>query len=179
MLLVLILIYSMVLKESISLTTAIAIMCVLCVSRSVVPDSLRPHGLQSTRFLCPWDFPGKDTGVGCHFLLQGIFPTQGSNPGLLHCRQILYRLSYKGSPIYEDPCKSENVRSWLITWKPLAVLAWEKSSICSLVGKERRELEWITCCWWEENSFWAESYLRVTPYDCVSEVSKLLSRAWL
>ena len=41
-------------------------------------------------------FPGKDTGVGRHFLLQGIFPTQGSNPGLLHCRQILYRLSYKG-----------------------------------------------------------------------------------
>ena len=43
-------------------------------------------------------FPGKDTGVGCHFLLQGIFPTQGLNPGFLHCRQILYGLSYKGSP---------------------------------------------------------------------------------
>ena len=70
----------------------------LCVSRSVVPDSLRPHGLQSTRFLCPWDFPGKDTGVGGHFFLQGIFPTQDLNPGLLHRRQILYRLSYKGSP---------------------------------------------------------------------------------
>ena len=41
--------------------------------------------------------PGKNTGVGCPFLLQGIFPTQGSNPGLLHCRQILYRWSYKGS----------------------------------------------------------------------------------
>ena len=58
-------------------------------------DSLRPHGLQPTRLLHPWDFPGKDTAVGCHFLLQGIFPTQGSNPGLLQCRQILYRLSYK------------------------------------------------------------------------------------
>ena len=67
------------------------------VSRSVVPDSLRPHGLQSSRLLCPWDFPGKDTGVGCHFLLQGIFQTQGLNPSLLHCRQILYWLSYKGS----------------------------------------------------------------------------------
>ena len=64
-----------------------------------ISDSLRPHGLQSTRLLCPWDFPGKDTGVACHFLLQGIFPTQGSNPGLLHYRQILYRLSYKGSPL--------------------------------------------------------------------------------
>ena len=41
-----------------------------------MPDSLRPHGLQPTRLLCPWDFPSKDTGVGCHFLLQGIFPTQ-------------------------------------------------------------------------------------------------------
>ena len=68
------------------------------VSRSVVPDSLQPHGLQPSRLLCPWDFPGKDTGVGCYFLLQGIFPTQGSNAGLLHCRQILYPLSYKGSP---------------------------------------------------------------------------------
>ena len=58
---------------------------------------LRPHGLQPTRLLYPWDFPVKNTGVGCHFLLQGIFPTQESNPGLLHCRQILYRLSYEGS----------------------------------------------------------------------------------
>ena len=46
---------------------------------------------------CPWDFPSKNTGVGCHFLLQGIFPTQGSNPDLLHCRQMLYRLSHQES----------------------------------------------------------------------------------
>ena len=46
------------------------------------------------------DSPGKNTGVGCHALLQGIFPTQGSNPGLLLCRQILYQLSYQISPIY-------------------------------------------------------------------------------
>ena len=44
----------------------------------------------------PWDFPGKSAGVDCHFLLQGIFPTQGSNPGLPHCRQTLYRLSHQG-----------------------------------------------------------------------------------
>ena len=48
----------------------------------------------------PLDSPGKNTGVGCHFLLQGIFPTQESNPGLLHCRQILYWLSYEGSPFF-------------------------------------------------------------------------------
>ena len=45
----------------------------------------------------PWDFPGKSTGVGCHFLLQGIFPTQGSYPNLLHFRQTLYCLSHQGS----------------------------------------------------------------------------------
>ena len=43
-------------------------------------DSLRPHGLQPARLLCPWDFPGKNTRMGCHVLLRGIFPTQGSNP---------------------------------------------------------------------------------------------------
>ena len=44
------------------------------------------------------DSTGRNTGMGCHALLQGIFPTQGSNPGLPHCRQILYHLSYQGSP---------------------------------------------------------------------------------
>ena len=56
-------------------------------------DSLGPHGLQPTRLSCPWDFPGKNTRVDCHFLLQEIFPNQGSNMGLLcllNCRQILY-----------------------------------------------------------------------------------------
>ena len=45
-------------------------------------DSLRPHGLQHARLLCPWDFPGKNSGVGWHFLYQGIFPTKGLNPCL-------------------------------------------------------------------------------------------------
>ena len=48
---------------------------------------------------CPWNSPGHNTGVGSHFLLQGIFLTQGSNPGLQHCRWILYQLSLQGSPI--------------------------------------------------------------------------------
>ena len=65
---------------------------VMCVNPSVVSDSLRP-----ARLLCPWDSPGENTGVGCHFLLQGIFPTQGSNPGLPHCRHVLYHLSHQGS----------------------------------------------------------------------------------
>ena len=53
-----------------------------------------------TKPLCSWNSPGKNTGVGCCFLLQGIFLTQGSNLGLLHCRQILYHLSHYGSPRY-------------------------------------------------------------------------------
>ena len=56
--------------------------------------------------LCPWDFPGKSTGVGCHFLLQGVFPTQGWNLGLPHCRQMLYHLSYQRSHVtYVRPPK--------------------------------------------------------------------------
>ena len=62
----------------------------------VMPDSLQPHGLQPPRLLRPWDFPGKNTGVGCRFLLQGIFPTQGSNPGCA-LQAMLYPLSHQGS----------------------------------------------------------------------------------
>ena len=65
---------------------------------SVVFNSLQPHGLWPTRFLCPWNSPGKNTRVGCYTLLQRIFGTQGSNPHLLfvlHCRQILSEPSVK------------------------------------------------------------------------------------
>ena len=67
-------------------------------SHSVVSDSVWPHGLSPARLLCPWGFSRQETGVGCHFLLQGIFPNQGSNLGLLHCRQTLYPLSHQGIP---------------------------------------------------------------------------------
>ena len=59
-------------------------------------DFLQPQGLYSPT----WNSPGQNTGVDSLSLLQGIFPTQGSNPGLLHCRQILYQLRHKGSPPY-------------------------------------------------------------------------------
>ena len=70
---------------------------VLLVAQSC-PCSLQPHGLQPARLLCPWNSPGKDTGVGCHSLLQEIFPIQESNLGLPQCRQILSSLSHQGSP---------------------------------------------------------------------------------
>ena len=60
-------------------------------------DSAAPWTVACTRLLHPWDFLGKSTGVGCHFLLQAIFLTQGSNPGLPHCRQMLYHLSHQES----------------------------------------------------------------------------------
>ena len=60
--------------------------------------TLRTHGLYS-----PCNSPGQNTGVGSFSLLQGIFPTQGSNPGLLHCRRILYQLNHKGSPLSSYP----------------------------------------------------------------------------
>ena len=72
-------------------------MC-MCVSYSAVSDSLRHHGLQPSRLLCPWESPGQDTGVGCHSLPRRSARTQDSNLGLLHCRQILYLLSHQGSP---------------------------------------------------------------------------------
>ena len=68
----------------------------VCIIRSVVSNSLQPHGLYPARRLCSRDSPGKNPGLGSHSLLQGIFPIQGSNLGLLHCRRILYHLSYQG-----------------------------------------------------------------------------------
>ena len=75
-------------------------------SQRVMSDSLQPHGLY-----CPWNSPGQSTGVddSCS-LLQGISPTQGLNPGLPHCRQILYRSSHQGSPITGK--QSHKSRKW-------------------------------------------------------------------
>ena len=87
-------------------------------SLSVVSDSLRPYGLQPTRHLCPWGSPGKNTGVGFHFLLQGI-PTQGSNPCLLcllYCRQVLYHQHHQ--PKTRLYCSNNQFKfQWLNTTK--------------------------------------------------------------
>ena len=62
-------------------------------------------GEEPTRLLCPWDSPGRNPGMGRHFLLQRIFPAQGSNPGLLHCRQILYHWATKEAQIRAETVK--------------------------------------------------------------------------
>ena len=83
-------------------------------SHSVVSDSLLPHGQKPTRLLCPWDFPGKNTGVGCHFLLQGIFPTQvsciaGRCFNLWATREA-HQGSPSGKPIKKPMKKAEHQR---------------------------------------------------------------------
>ena len=100
--------------------------------------------LSSNQLLCPWDCPGKNTGVGCRALLQGIFPTQGSNPGLPHCRRILYHLSHQGSPCciawpqnLMNKYKKKKKQAWIqivLTSRPfgfhpyfLKLLAWISS----------------------------------------------------
>ena len=88
-----------------------------------------------TRLLCPWDFLGKSTGVGCHFLLQRIFPTQGSNPGLLHCRQTLYHLSHQGI-VYLGLSLIWTVISWISL---LLYLSWKQKRPRKLMASKKRE----------------------------------------
>ena len=91
-------------------------------SRSVEYDSVTPW--------TPWNSPDQNTGVGRLSLLQGIFPTQGSNRGLLHCRRILSQLSYQGSPLMKHPCSIYSI----ISFKPMLIshlkkLASEQNNI--------------------------------------------------
>ena len=97
------------------------------VNHSVMSDSLWPNGLQPTVLLCPWNSPGEHTGVCCHFLLQGIFPTQEFNQVLLYCRQMLYHLSHQGCPFMEVGLDIHDFH-WL----------------------KKCEHQWlcITVCWW-------------------------------
>ena len=75
-------------------------MCAV-LSHSVVSNFLRLHELQPTRLLCSWGFSRQESWSGLLCPSPGMFPTQGSNPGLLNCRWIPYQLSYQGSPCSE------------------------------------------------------------------------------
>ena len=115
-------------------------------SHSVVSDSLQPHGLHvAIRLLCPWNSPGKHTWVGCHFLLQAIFATQGLNLGLLHYRQILYHLSHKGTQVqsldWEDRLeKGMATHSSILSWR----IQWTDSSRLHSMGLQRVGHNWAT-----------------------------------
>ena len=82
------------------------------VSCSVLSDSSRSHGLQPARLLCPWNSPGKNTGVGCHSLLQGILPTQGSNLGLLHSCKDSLPSELPGKPNQQNTTIFKSVVKW-------------------------------------------------------------------
>ena len=98
--------------------------------------SLSRVQLFATPWTVPMNSPGQNTGVGSLFLLQGIFPTQGSSPGLLHCRRILYQLSHKESPRILEwvACPFCNRSSWPRNWTRVACIAgrffsnWAKKS---------------------------------------------------
>ena len=98
-----------------------------CKVASVVSSSLQPYVLQPARLLCPWDSPGKNTGVGCHFLLQGLILTEGSNQGLLHCRKIFYCLSHRET-LHIQECSS--VQSFSRVW--LFATPWTAACQASL-----------------------------------------------
>ena len=92
------------------------------------------------RLLCPWNSPGKNTRVGSHSVLQGIFPTQRLNPGFLHCRQILYHLSLQGSPVNHylllTAEKAMAPHSSTLAWK----VPWAEEPVgCSPWGHEESD----------------------------------------
>ena len=96
--------------------------------------------------LCPWNSPGKNTGVGSHSLPQGIFPNQGSNPGLPHCRQILYHLSHRES---QNSC---NFLGFFIIFC-YDICFCSQLPLCFLKEMGERRLRWESerLCWtrWE------------------------------
>ena len=102
---------------------------------------LWPHGLKPARFLCPWDSPGKNAGVGSHSLLPGIFPTQGSNLGLPHFRQILYRNSDHNLSSSSCPAVSKSPRVYgcppIITVDCIVVKSSKYSDEICCVGYQK------------------------------------------
>ena len=139
-------------------------MCVSVVQQCL---TLQPHGLQPARLLCPWDFPSKNTGVDCHSLLQGIVPTQGSNPGLPYSRQILYLLSHQGNQSVRIPNKQIRTNaSHSSTWEPTNQILAEKAkwiAVCHLFlwkqgrrrkASERTPQERVGSGWVEERCEW-------------------------
>ena len=96
--------------QSIALQKSQTWLVCVCISPSVISDSLRPHGLLPARHFCLWSSSGKNTGVSGHSFLQGIFPIQGSNSGLMHCRLMLYSLSHQ-----EAHLVTKQQQLWCIT----------------------------------------------------------------
>ena len=125
----------------------------LCESRSVV-SILRPHGVWPQGLYSPRNSPGQNTGVGSHFFLHGIFPAQGSDPGLPHCRWILYQLSHQGSPrtlewvAYPFSSGSSQLRNW--------------TEVSCIAG--RFFISWAVRCWQIRNQAYFQINFLEFPY---------------
>ena len=113
-------------KRSTSTSQNIAVLCLV-----TQPDSLGPRGLPSARLLSPWGFPRQGYWSGFPSLLQGIFPTQGLNPGLPHSRRILYHLSHQVSPTeYHSALKRNELLIHATSWiSPKGLMPRERSQI--------------------------------------------------
>ena len=131
-------------------------------SHLVVSDSLRPHGLYS-----PWNSPGQNTAVGSLSLLQGIFSIQGLNPGLLHCKQILYQLNHQGSPRILEwvayPFSSGS--SWPRNWTTISCTAGEFFTYWAMREALISMSSLLSC----------QSLLLKTPMLCIIHMKRMVS----
>ena len=101
-------------------------------------DSWDPMDCSPPRLLCPWDFPGKDTGAGCCFPLQGILPTQGSNPSLLRCRWILYHWAMNIKLVTHGKPVKQYVKKICLLKMPF----WWNKSYCCEKGEDGN-FQWL------------------------------------
>ena len=127
--------------KNVCVCVCVCVCVYVCVLVTQSCPTLRPHGLEPSRILCPWDFPGRNTGVGCHFLLQETFLTQGLNPGLLHWQEGSLPLSHQGSPpkAYNPANIIRQGIQLSLMWKPqvasLPEFCLNPSIICQKVKK--------------------------------------------
>ena len=113
-------------------------------------DCLRPHGLQPTRLLCPWDFPGRDTGVGCHFPLQEMVPNQGWN--LLHWQARFFTTELPGTPMDTlsefIELEIENCQELSsIKYLPTEIWIWSSKMKAPSLRIDRSHLSWVPSLW--------------------------------
>ena len=132
--------------------------CCAMLIASVMSNAWWPRGLQPTRLLCPWISPGKNTGVGCHALLQGIFLTQGLNLHLLcllHWQVSSLPLAPSGKPLLTPwmvPNKKKKMKSWC--WRGFVYQCY-----CEIFTRKRLQVGWKFH--FETNSEDMEIYLKL------------------